>query len=135
MGIASADGAEKPRESVGYVMNLPDGRRVYLELPEQYLSRDRSGQLLIRPPAIRILDQVRSLAMQRVDRPTPAFLVTLRETLDLTQEEFGEAVGVDKMTVSRWERGDRRPNAANAQRIAALRSEYIKQGATLHTKA
>lgn len=135
MGIANTAGTKKGRESVGYVMHLPDGRRVYLELPEAHISRDRSGHLLLRPPAVRILDQVRALAMQHVDRPTPAYLLTLRETLDMTQEEFGEAVGVDKMTVSRWERGGRRPSTANARRIAALRDERVKEGVPLHARS
>jgi DNA-binding transcriptional regulator YiaG len=135
MAVATVTGAEKARESVGYVMHLPDGRRVYLELPEEYVSRDRSGHLLLRPPAVKILDQVRAIAMQQVERPTPAYLVTLRETLDMTQEEFGEAVGVDKMTVSRWERGSRRPSIANARRIAVLRAKHVKHGAALHGRS
>ena len=132
MATAAKRDPKNAGDSVGYVMRLADGRRVYLELPEGYVSRDRSGQLLLRPPAIRMLDQVRALAMQRVDRPTPAYLVTLREALDMTQQEFGEAVGVDKMTVSRWERGSRRPSVANAERIAALRAKRVKRGALLH---
>jgi hypothetical protein len=87
---ANRDAKNAAAESVGYVMRLPDGRRVYLELPEAYVSRDRGGQLLLRPPAVRMLDEVRALAMQRVDRPTPAYLVTLREALGMTQEQFGE---------------------------------------------
>jgi transcriptional regulator with XRE-family HTH domain len=43
-------------------------------------------------------------------------------------------VGVDKMTVSRWERGGRRPSIANARRIAALRAKHVKHGAPLHTR-
>jgi DNA-binding transcriptional regulator YiaG len=132
MATAANRDPKNAGDSVGYVMRLADGRRVYLELPEGYVSRDRGGQLLLRPPAIRMLDQVRALAMQRVDRPTPAYLVTLREALDMTQQEFGEAVGVDKMTVSRWERGSRRPSVANAERIAALRAKRVKRGALLH---
>lgn len=132
MATAANRDAKNAGDSVGYVMRLPDGRRVYLELPEAYVSRDRGGQLLLRPPAVRMLDEVRALAMQRVDRPTPAYLVTLRGAVDMTQEEFGEAVGVDKMTVSRWECGSRRPGVANAKRIAALRAKRVKRGALLH---
>lgn len=32
-----------------------------------------------------------------------------RDELSLTQEELGEKVGVDGMTVSRWERGESLP--------------------------
>lgn len=123
---------EKTRQTVGYVLRLPDGRPVYLELPEEYVSRDRSGHLLFRPPAVRLLDEVRAVAMRRVTRPSPAYLITLRETLELTQENFGEAVGVDKMTVSRWERGERRPGAESLRRIEKLREKHVKQGVLLH---
>jgi DNA-binding transcriptional regulator YiaG len=117
---------------ISYVLRLPDGRSVYLELPTEYVSRDRSGDLLLRPPAVRYLDQIRAVAMQRITHPTPAYLITLREALDLTQQEFGDAVGVDKMTVSRWERGDRRPGIESLRRIAALRKRSVKHGVLLH---
>jgi DNA-binding transcriptional regulator YiaG len=123
---------QRTRQSIGYVLRLADGRSVYLELPEEYISRDRSGQLLLRPPAVRHLDQIRAVAMRKITRPTPAYLITLRQTLDLTQEEFGEAVGVDKMTVSRWERGDRKPGVESLRRIEALRKKSVKHGVLLH---
>jgi len=86
------------------------------------------------PPAVKILDQVRAVAMRNAERPTPAYLVTLRKTLDMTQREFGKSVGVDKMTVSRWERGSRRPSIANARRIAALRAKRIRHEVPLNDR-
>lgn len=38
-------------------------------------------------------------------RPPRIFLAEWRENRGLTQERLGERVGVEKMTVSRWERG------------------------------
>jgi len=95
---------------------------LYAELPEELVSRDRSGDLLLRPAAIRLLDHARAIAMNEPPM-TPAYLVALREALHLTQEAFGRAVGVDKMTVSRWERGTRKPSAQSARRIAKLRDK------------
>jgi DNA-binding transcriptional regulator YiaG len=120
--------AEPKRQTVGYVLRLPDGRQVFLELPEELVSRDRSGHLLLRPRAMKLLDHIRAVAMRDVKNPSPAYLATLRQTLDLTQEEFGKAVGVDKMTVSRWERGTRKPGVESARRIAALRNKRVRQG-------
>jgi DNA-binding transcriptional regulator YiaG len=111
-------------ETVAYVTRLPDGRMLYAELPEEFVLRDRSGHLLLRPPAVRILDQARAVALKS-STITPAYLVVLRQALHLTQEQFGRAVGVDKMTVYRWERGTRKPSAKSARRIAKLRDRRV----------
>lgn len=120
------------RPSMGYVMRLPDGKSVYLELPDEYVSRDRGGQLLLKPPAIRHMDEVRAIAMRAIAQPSPAYLMTLREALGFTQQEFGKAIGVDKMTISRWERGERRPGVESLQKIEAVRNEHVRQGVLLH---
>jgi DNA-binding transcriptional regulator YiaG len=59
---------------------------------------------------------------------SPGFLTTLREALGLTQRQFGERVGVDKMTVSRWERGTMCPSAAALAMVERLRRESLRRG-------
>jgi transcriptional regulator with XRE-family HTH domain len=44
----------------------------------------------------------------------------LRRVAGISQAELGRAVGVNQMTISRWERGERQPRGANA--IAYLRA-------------
>ncbi len=47
----------------------------------------------------------------------------LRERLILDQQEFADVMGVDKGTVSRWEREKQRPKAVHLRRMARLRKE------------
>jgi hypothetical protein len=88
-------------------MKLPDGRMVYVEVPGRWVRMDPCkppmgvGRPAFTPEAVAFLDRVRALAMKLPSVPSPGVLVSLREALGLTQKEFGEAVGVESMTVSR----------------------------------
>ena len=53
----------------------------------------------------------------------PATLRTVRSTLDLTQEQLAERLGVSFATVNRWEGGAVRPQKAAQSAIAALAEE------------
>ena len=53
----------------------------------------------------------------------PATLRTLRATLNLTQEQLGERLGVSFATVNRWEGGLSKPQKAAAAAIQALAVE------------
>lgn len=46
----------------------------------------------------------------------------------MSQLEIAEILGVDKQTVSRWERGERRPRADTFQRMMAIYRERIDVG-------
>ena len=68
----------------------------------------------------------------KLDRPpSPGFITALREALGLTQAEFGERIGVDKMTVSRWERGALRPSSESLAAISELRNRATRSGVTI----
>ena len=41
---------------------------------------------------------------------SPLDIKDIRQQLDMTQEEFAQAVGVKLSTLRHWERGDRKPN-------------------------
>lgn len=58
----------------------------------------------------------------------PGHITRLREALGLTQAAFAAQVGVDKMTVSRWERGTIRPGKTAIKRIEAIRKRAIRRG-------
>lgn len=114
-----------------YTMKLPDGRTLYVEVPGRWMTQDRDGSPAFLPGAVRFLDRIQALA-QRLDRPpSPGFITSLREALGLTQAEFGERIGVDKMTVSRWERGALRPSDASLAAISELRSRATRSGVTI----
>lgn len=42
-------------------------------------------------------------------------IVEIRATLDMSQADFAEALGVDRRTVGRWERGENEPKYRDVQ--------------------
>jgi DNA-binding transcriptional regulator YiaG len=116
------------RPDVPYTMRLPDGRTVFVEVPGRWTTTDRGGEVAFRPEAVRFLDRVRVLAMKLDRPPSPGYITTLREGLGLTQAEVGEKLGVDKMTVSRWERGTLHPSEASLKALEALRRDAVRKG-------
>ena len=120
------------RPNLPYTMRLPDGRTLCVEVPGRWVTADRDGTPALLPDGVRFLDRARALFISVAERaPSPGFITTLREGLGLTQKEMGERIGVDKMTVSRWERGTLRPGAASLATIEKLRREAIHKGVTL----
>lgn len=117
----------KPGTDLPYVIPLGGGRMLAISLDASWLKPDRSGQPLLLPPAIRALDRLRAVFADR-ETPTPGFIVSLREAMGMTQEQFGEKLGVSKMTVSRWERGRMRPSDAAANAIRELQEETRRRG-------
>ncbi len=67
----------------------------------------------------------------------------LRKTLDLTQQQFAERLGVSFVTLNRWENGQSRPSAlglAKLQELAARETgpsteQSVASGATIDTQA
>jgi DNA-binding XRE family transcriptional regulator len=115
-------------------MRLSDGRTLCLEVPGRWVTKDRDGSTAFLPEGVAFLDRVRALFMSALDRaPSPGYIVRLREGLGLTQREFAERVNVDKMTVSRWERGTVRPSAEALKAIEKLRKEALRRGVTIES--
>lgn len=112
-------------------IRLNDGRTLFVELPSAMVRRDRDGSVGYTAAGMRHLDRLRALAMRMGEHPTPGHIVALREGLGLTQRRLGEEVGVDKLTVSRWERGTVRPSAASVRRLRALRDAAASKGVVL----
>jgi transcriptional regulator with XRE-family HTH domain len=65
--------------------------------------------------------------------PSPGYITRLREGLGLTQKELGLRIGVDKMTVSRWERGTLRPSGESLAALEKARREAVRKGVALPT--
>lgn len=58
---------------------------------------------------------------------TPKQIKKFRKELSLTQTKFGEMVGVVKITVFQWERGERTPSKT-AKILLSRIEEDIKNG-------
>jgi DNA-binding transcriptional regulator YiaG len=102
---------------------------IYVEIPGRWVTKDRGGETAFLPPAVRLLDRMKVLAMSLTSRPvTPGYLKSLREALGLTQAQMGERAGVDKMTVWRWEQGRLKPSKGSLAALENLRKAAARQG-------
>lgn len=119
------------REDVPFTMPLPDGRTLFVLVPARWCVMDVSGEVAFGPEAARFLDRIQVMAMRMPKAPTPGFIRTLREALGLTQVEFGERIGVDSMTVSRWERGTVKPRPAAVKAMDKLRRDAGRRGVVI----
>ena len=73
-----------------------------------------------------LLDEVRTL--QRL--PAPARAKAIREAAGVSQERLAEELGVHRVTLARWELGERRPRGhskiAYAELLEQLRLEVVR---------
>ncbi|MEK6675138.1 MAG: helix-turn-helix domain-containing protein [Planctomycetota bacterium] len=123
--------AQLDNPDLPYTMKLPDGRVLYTEVPGRWVTADRDGQAALLPDGVAFLDKLRALAIKLDRPPTPGYITALREGLGLTQAEFGERVDVDKMTISRWERGTLRPSEESLAAVESVRREAVRSGVTI----
>ncbi len=63
-----------------------------------------------------LIDEVR----QARTLPDPQVARMIRVTADVSQERVAQELGVHRMTVARWETGQRRPRGAMRARYAEL---------------
>ena len=122
---------KKPEEVVPFAMSLSDGRILFVEVPKRMTSRDRSGELMFTLEGVKLLDRVQALAMKPGPAPSPAYLLTLREALGLTQAQLGRLIGRDKLTISRWERGTLRPGPEALEKLYELARKLKQKGVVL----
>jgi DNA-directed RNA polymerase specialized sigma24 family protein len=105
---------------------------LFVDVPGRWVTTDRDGTPAFLPVGVRFLDRLRVLALSVLDRPpSPGYITTLREALGYTQREFAEKLGVDKITVSRWERGAPRPGEGSLKALEKLRGESVRKGVVL----
>lgn len=114
-------------------MKLPDGRTLFVSVPGRWVTTDLDGEPLLHPEAVRFLDRIRVLAMDVPGAPSPAYITTLREALGMTQAEMGKALGVDKITISRWERGAVRPGPKSVAALEKLRNQAARRGVVIES--
>jgi len=124
--------AQLSRPDHPYTMRLPDGRTLFVEVPGRWVSADRDGTAAFLPAGVRFLDRVRVLALSVLDQsPSPGYITTLREALGYTQKQLAEKLGIDKMTVSRWERGALRPSGESLKALEKLRRKSVREGVVI----
>ena len=126
----------RPREGlsgpgVPYTMKLTGGRTLYVEVPGRYVITDRSGEVAFTPEGVRFLDRVRALTMDAGQAPSPGYIASLRGALGMTQQAMASRLGVNKLTISRWERGTLRPGRTSLDALRRLRQEAVNQGVVL----
>jgi DNA-binding transcriptional regulator YiaG len=119
--------AWKPGMDFPHVVPFGRDGMLAISLRAGWVKADRSGQPLLLPPAVRAVDRLRAVfsAQQQM---TPGFVISLREAMGLTQEQFGRRLGVTKMTVSRWECGRMRPSPSVVAAIRRLRARAQREG-------
>jgi DNA-binding transcriptional regulator YiaG len=118
------------RPDFPHTFTLPDGRSVYVEVPG-HMTALKDGETVFLPAAMEFLDKVQALAMKIVSAPRPAHVTALRGALGMTQTEFGAAVGVDQLTVSRWERGELKPGASAIKRLMKIQADAVRRGVVI----
>lgn len=128
---ASRHGPRRARPNYPFTFTLPDGRTLCLEVPGRWTTDVPGYGLGFLPEAVRLIDRVcavHSAIDSTSNGPSPGFIATLREALGMTQREFGGRIGVDKMTVARWEWGKVRPSVESIAAMERLRKEAIRKG-------
>lgn len=124
--LSTADASDVP-----YTMKLPNRRTLLVLIPAAWCVTDRSGEIAFKPEAVRLLDRVRVAATNLPPSPTPGYIRTLREALGMTQTQMAERIGVDKMTVARWEWGKMAPGSAAVKGLEKLRRDVGRRGVTI----
>ncbi|MDP9172676.1 MAG: helix-turn-helix domain-containing protein [Planctomycetota bacterium] len=110
-----------------YIVSFGENGMLAISLRAAWVKADRLGRPLLLPPAVRALDRLRAVFTAR-EILTPGFIISLREALGLTQEQFGRKLGVTKMTVSRWECGRMRPGSLMVAAIRRVQGQARRKG-------
>jgi DNA-binding transcriptional regulator YiaG len=115
-----------------YVSKLADGRYFTVELPEGSADLDPvTGELILQPPAIRLLDRLRVLHSPLPPSTTAGRLRLLREVLDLTPDEMASQLQVPPSQIMEWESGIAKPSAEQLAALDRLRNRVVRSGHTL----
>jgi DNA-binding transcriptional regulator YiaG len=58
---------------------------------------------------------------------TPREILTLRKTLEMTQQQLADRIGAQRHTVARWELGENEPRGANLKALKELHASVNKR--------
>jgi len=113
---------------VPYTMPLPAGKTVVVHIPADMVEYDLDGEMMFTPAGGQLLDRIRALAMDAPQAPSPAYIRTLREALDMTQSQLAKQLGCATITIKKWEAGDARPREKAATRLRKLAERATRRG-------
>jgi DNA-binding transcriptional regulator YiaG len=115
-----------------YVAQLPDGRYFTVELPEGSAESDPvTGELVLQPAAIHLLDRLRVLLSPLPPTTTGGRIRTLREALGLSLEELASLLKTQEANINAWESGAAKPNADQLAALEGVRSRAVRSGVVL----
>jgi DNA-binding transcriptional regulator YiaG len=117
----------KPGTDLPFVIRFGKTGMLAILLRAAWVKADRSGEPVLLPPAVRAVDRLRA-AFGAAEKITPGFIISLRQAMGLTQEQFARRLGVTKMTVSRWECGRMQPGNSMAAAIRKLQTKARREG-------
>ena len=66
--------------------------------------------------------------MVRREKDYPALIRSVREQLDLSQEDLAREIGVSYATVNRWENGQTMPSKLAKANLDAFCAKMVRQG-------
>ena len=115
-----------------YVAKLPNGRYFAVELPEGSTQTDSAtGELILLPPAIHLLDRLRALCTPVPEKCTPGRIKTLREALGLSAGELAAELRIDASLLDALETGKNKPSPEVGSALERLRRQAIQRGILL----
>src|SRR5207253_6942298 len=105
------------------------GRYFAVEFPAGSAETDpRTGEVILQPPAIRLLDRLRALLSPLPANTTPGRLRTLRDALGLGRDELAAALHLEAAEVQAWESGKSKPTAEQLTALEQLRQRAVRVG-------
>jgi len=109
-------------------LTLPDGRVIAVAVPAKFTGHDRDGSIVLLPPALRMLDRLQALFTPVPAKPTPGFIIALREALHLTVAGLAKQLHVEATLVASWQKGSAVPDPAARRALEKLRADATRRG-------
>ncbi|HEV3258627.1 MAG TPA: helix-turn-helix transcriptional regulator [Gemmataceae bacterium] len=115
-----------------YVARLPDGRYFAVELPAGSADTDPlTGEVILQPPAIRLLDRLRALLSPMPANTTPGRLRILRDALGLGRDELAAMLHLEAAELEGWESGKSKPTLEQLTALEQIRQRSVRAGVLL----
>jgi DNA-binding transcriptional regulator YiaG len=116
----------KPVIETVFIQEIYPECRVAARVPMR--RNPETGELSYTGTAMRTLDRLRSVIQDVTASSTSGHIVSLREALGMTQQQFATRLKVTSQTVSRWERGEVRPNERALAAMRRLQATARRKG-------
>ncbi len=115
-----------------YVARLADGRYFAVEFPAGSAETDPlTGEVILLPPAIHLLDRLRALLSPLPANTTPGRLRTLRDALGLARDELAAILHLEAAEVEAWESGKSKPALGQLTALEQIRQRSVRAGVLL----